>query len=390
MGLYDTVTAVTVGGTENQYIAKELKVDMHPKLLTAYAPLTALTSVLTRIGDTSSFNYRVDWIEKKEMPHVLVVATTESAAGSTIYVVDNGDTLVKDSLLYNPRVHDLRLVDANETDNTIGVTVDQGGLTSTIWKSGDILHILPPALDENDEGFRAKSVVNANVYNLHQLVKLQYGLTRVGNRMATHWGGAGSKREEMKVSKYLEYRIKKEKLLYFGGRDTSGTAPATKRMAGGLVHYLRSGTLYKDFNGIFTESGFRNFVGDYKSQNPDATEIWAFCAGNVIDLMTMWGLDKVRLTPLSKTYGLNIYDYIARGITIHMVALPLLDVPVTEGWGFLLDLQRIRLKTLDRDAFYPDAKSVGESEIIYDTYRGVYTLMVANESRHAMFVGALL
>ena len=304
-------------------------------------------------------------------------------------MVANGDTLVIDTLLYNPRNDDLRICTATETDNSIAVTTNQGGKTSTVWQAGDVIHVLPPALDEDDDvGTRYKSVADTNVYNLHQIVKLQYALTRLEDKMASHFGGAGSKRQELRAQKYREYRIKKEKLVYFGGRATGGTAPATKRMAGGFVHYLRNGTLYKDFNGIFTESGFRNFIGDYKDQNPDATEVWYFAAGNVIDLITNFGADKVRLSPMSKTYGLDINTYLARGMKVHLVALPLMDVPVTRGWGFLLDLQRVRLKTLDRDMFHAEAQNVGESELLIDSYRGVYTLMLANESRHAMSVGA--
>lgn len=391
MGIWDAPTAVTVGGSANLPTTNELKVDMHPKLMSTYAPLTPLNTILARMEDSGSHNFQVDWIEKKEIPTTMVVATTESSAGTTVYVVANGSTLVKDTLLYNPRCDDLRLVDADETDNTITVTISQGGKTSSVWKSGDVLHVLPPALAENDEGVaRYRSVADSRQYNLHQICKKQFAITRLEDALSTHFGGRGSKRQELKGQKYREYRIEKEKLLYFGGRASGGTAPTTKRMAGGLNHYLRDGTLFKDFGGIMTESGFRNFVGDYKDENPDATEVWLYAAGNVLDIITGFGLDKIRISPESKTYGLDIYTYISRGIRVNLVACPLLDVPVTRGWGWILDMNRIKLKTIDKDTYYPEAYNVGESEIIYDTYRGVYTLMVANEARHAMFVGALL
>jgi hypothetical protein len=139
-----------------------------------------------------------------------------------------------------------------------------------------------------------------------------------------------------------------------------------------------------------TESGFRGFIGDYKDQNPDATEMFYFCAGSVADIISYFGIDKVRLNPMSKIYGLDILTYKSRGISTHIVVLPLLDAGITRGWGFLLDMQRIKLKEVDRDTLHLEALNVGESEIIIDTYRGVYSLMVANESRHAMSVNALL
>jgi len=391
---YTDVTVAVEAGTENIFATNELPVDMHSKMFTAYPTLTPLTVALTRLASDSSHNYRIDWIEKNEIPTKLMVATTESSASTTVTVVANADTLVKDTLLYNPRADDLRIVDDNTTSATsITVSISQGGKTSSVWNAGDEIWVLPPALvetdnAENSETYRDKSVADTDVYNLHQIVKKQFSITRVANLMKTHFGGPGSKRAELKAQKYREYRKQKEALVYFGGRATGGTAPDTRRLMGGLSHYLRDGTLFKDFNGILTESGWRSWIGDYKDQNPDATEIYFFGAGSILDLVTDFGLGKTRITPLSKKIGLDVTTYISRGITCNMVSLPLLDSGVTRGYGFLLDMERIKLKTLAPDTFYPDAKNVGETEMIYDTFRGVFSLMVANESRHAMCIGA--
>lgn len=384
-------TKYTVGGTANSFATNELPVDMHPSMLDSYVALTPLTSMLTRLGEKEGTNFRHDWIEKKHIPTTVVIAATEASAGTSISVVANGITLVQDTLLYNARTHDLRLVDSTPTTNAVTVTISQGGTTSSAWLAGDVVHVLLPALAENDTAHRNVSVADENVYNYQQLCKLEYAITFLQDSMKTVFGGRGSKRTELKEQKYREYRIKKEKLVVFGGRQTGGTAPATKRMAGGLVYFLRSGTLYKDFNGIMTESGFRNFLGDYKDQNPDATEVYLYCAGNVADIISYFGADKIRLTPSSKEYGLDISQYKSRGLTCNIVTMPLMDAdPVTSGWGFLLDLQRITMKSIDRDMYYPWDRTPIGGEIMYDCYRGVYSLMVANESRHAMMVGAKL
>lgn len=386
----DNPTLVSIGGTGNAFATNELPVEMHGKLLTAYTQLTPLTVVLAKNSEDSSYNFRIDWTEKREIPTTVIVAASESSAGTTIYVQDNGPTLVKDTLLYNASVDDLRIVDSTPSGNTVTVTIDQGGKTSTAWTAGDIIHVLLPAVAENDTDgtTRVSSVANDNLYNFHQLCKLQFALTRMEDAMKTYFGGRGSKRDELKQQKYREYRIKKEKMLYFGGRATGGTAPATKRMMGGLTHFLRGGTLYKDFNGYLTESAFRNYLGDYKDQNPDATDVSIFCAGNVCDIVSSFGIDKVRLDPSSEIYGLDIMRYKSRGITAKLIALPLLDVGVTEGWGFVLDMQRIMMKAIDKDTYYPHDRNAGAGEIMYDTYRGVYSIIIANESRHSMFVNA--
>lgn len=390
---YTDVSGLRVGTTATLPATNELKVDMHKKLMTSYAQLTPLTTILTRIASTPAFNFRVDWTEKNEIPTQLIVATSESGTFTAPVIMNNWEALVNHTLLYNPRNDDLRILTATPSSTTLTVVADQGGKTSTNWNAGDVLFVLPPAIPENYATIVGASVPDSNVYNYVQLAKLQYQISRLQDKMHTHFGGAGSKRKELKMQKYRQYRINKEHLLYFGGRGTiNSTAITAQYMAGGFNHYLRSGTLYKDFNGIMTESGYRNYIGDFKDQNPDVTEVWHFAAGNVIDKITDFGADKVRLSPMSKKYGLNIQEYISRGINVHLVALPLLDQSnsATRGWGWLLDLTRVTLKTVDPDAFYPDAQTVGESELITDTYRGVYTMMVANESRHSMHVGALL
>jgi len=389
---YTAQTIVSTGGTENLPATNELPVDMHSKMFSAYPSLTPLTVILAKNAENPAFNYRVDWQEKKEMPTTMMVAQTESSASTTIYVVENGETLVQDTLLYNPRTNDLRYVSATPTTNTITVVISQGGTTSAVWNAGDVLHVLLPGVVENDNAvYRSASVADANVYNLQQLCRMNYSLTRTMAAMKTHFGGPGTKREELKQQKYREFRAKKEKTLIFSGRATGGTVPATRRQMGGLRHWLYDGTLYKDFGGIMTETGFRNFIGDYKDQNPEATNVNLLAAGNVLDIISDFGRDKVRLSPMSKTYGLDISTYKSRGITVNLIPMPMLDESdVTAGWGFLLDMERIMMKTLARDTFYGDALGVGQSERIHDLYRCQFSLILANESKHAMFVGALL
>jgi len=387
---YSDPTEVAVGGAQNLSATNELPVDIFKKTFKAFPAITPMLSIFTQLSTNPAHNYRVDWQEEQKIPSHVVIATTEASAGTTIYVAANGPTLVVDTLLVNPRTYDVRIVGATPTTNTVTVAISQGDVTSTVWKSGDVIHVLPPALAENDETYRNVSVADENVYNLLQLVKMQYGITRVMDKITTHFGGPGSKRQQLKEQKYREFREKSEKLIVLGNRATGGTAPATKRMMGGLLYYLYNGTLFKDFNGICTESGFRNYLGDFKDQNPDAMQVKAFIAGNVMDIVDGWGGDKVRLSPASKTYGLDIWNYKSRGLQVQLIPMPLFTDPVTRGWGFLLDTERIKLRYLNRPTFFPEAKNVGMSEIIYDTYRQVISLLVGTESRHSMFIGALL
>ena len=384
------LTVVTTAGSGNLPTTNELPVDMFKKTMTAFPGLTPLISIGTRITQDPAHNYRVDWIEENDMPTTLQVATTEASASTSVVVTQYGDTLPANTLLYNPRTFDLRRFSSNSS-NTLTVVISQGGTTSAIWNSGDIIHVLPPAIVENvDTVLTGHSVAKSNVYNYVQLIKMQYIISRLNDKISTHFGGAGSQRDGLRAQKYKEFRTKWEKLLYFGGRVDTGTAPASQRMMGGLVHYLRDGTLYKDFGGIFTETGYDNFLGDYRDQNPDADNIVHACAPNVIRQINYFCKDKIRLSPNSKKYGLDITQYTGGPLNVDLVPMPLFTDPETKGWGFLLDFSRMKIKNLDNPMFYPDAKSVGESELIYDTYRVATSMIIGTESRHAMHVGAKL
>lgn len=386
-------TIITNAGAGNQPTTNELKVDMHKKRMTSYAKITPLTVILARLASTKAGNFRVDVIEEHAMPTKVEIAQSESSVGTTIYVSAYGTSLVQDTLLYNPRADDIRLVDSQPTSNTVTVTISQGGTTSSaVWEQGDIVHVLPPALAENDalSTMRCASITNTNVYNLMQIIKLQYAITRVEDKMVSHFGGPGEFRQQLKRQKYREFREKGELLRYFGGRQTGGTAPATKRMSNGMVRILKEGTHYKDFGGIFTETGFDNWLGDYQDDNPDAENITFAAAPNVLRQIGYFAKDKIRISPMTKEYGLNIKRYINGPLDVDLVPLPLLTDATTRGWGFLIDWSRMMLKDIDRPTFYPDALSVGQSENIYDTYREVSSMLIANESKHAMCVGATL
>jgi len=312
-----------------------------------------------------------------------------SNSATTLPLVANGKTLVVDTIIFNPDTRESYKISAAPTsDTSVSITRAAAGSTATAATAGTICYVLPPAVAENDETYRASSVADSNVYNYLQLIRMNYSITRIAAKMKTHFGT--TKRENLRAQKYREIREKRELMLYFGGRSSGGTAPASVWTAGGLVHYLYNGTLYKDFNGIFTETGCDNMLGDYHDQNPDSTRVAMFAAPNVLRQMTYWAKEKIQMSTNAKQYGLNIKTYTGGGMDVDLIPLPMLTDPICRGWGFILDLQRIRQKTLDPVTWYGDAKGVGQSEIIYDLYRSVDSYLIGTESRHMMFVGAKL
>lgn len=380
---------ISVGGSGNLPTTNELPIDMHGKMLKSFAGLTPLTVILGRLAEDKAHQFRIDWLEEAVMPVTVTVAISETSVGTSITLIEHADSLVAGTLLFNSRTFDIRRVTSNASQ-VLTVTIDEGGTTSSVWLANDPIDVLLTDVPEDDDDvYRTASAQDTNVFNYIQITRLQFAMTRTANASDTHFGGPGSKREQLKTQKFREYRMKFENQLYFGGRQLSGTAPASQYQMGGLTHFLRNGTLYKDFGGIFTESGLDSMLLSYKEQNPDATKLGFFCSLAIKEKISQFGKGKVRLSPNSKSYGMRINEYIGP-IDIDIVPLPLLSNKNTRGWGFLLDLERIRLKYLERVTFHPDAKGAGASEIIYDTYRGSVSMLLGNEDRHLMCVGATL
>lgn len=383
---------VSLAGSANFPTTNELEVDMMPVRLNSFAGLIPFTKIMSRLAKSNAGNFRIDLIEEHEIPTVVVVAQTESSASTTVVMTEFATTLVQDTVLYNPRTDDLRIVDSTPTTQTVTVTISQGGTTSTIWEQGDEIEVLFPALDEDDEDtIRDVSVANTNVFNLEQLVKLQFSITRVNDKMVTHFGGPGNFRLRQQQQKWNEFNIKGEKTRWFGGRASTGSGTSTKRMANGIVQILRNGTLFKDFNGVMTESAFDNYLGAYHDENPDVMSVDYFVATNVARRISIFAKDKIQTnTAKSAQYGMNVKTYITLdGLDVNLIPMPLFIGAETRGWGFLLDTSRIFLKYIDTPKLFKDAKDIGVSEKIIDTYREVSSILLANQSRHSMHIGAI-
>jgi hypothetical protein len=386
----DPVTVVNPANFAGSPTTNEVPVDMYDKQFSAYPSLTPLTVILSKLSEKESIQPRFDWIERKEIPDTIQLGADATAVATSLTVVNNALTCPVGSQLYNAKRDEIALVSAApSTDTGLTVTRAQGGTTGAAWKAGDIIHVGLPAVAENDTTSRNVTVANEANYNLICLTKIGFQATRT--LLHTKRYGDQTWLDLFKSQKYYEFRRKKEKTLWFGGRGTSGSGATTVRMFNGIVRRLRSGTLYKDFGGVMTESGFRNYIGDYKNQNPDVMEIWVFLAGTALDIINNWGLDKVRLSPQSKELGMDVYTYISRGIRCNLVPMPLFDEdPHTAGWGFILDMQRIMLRTMERDTYYPWDRTPVGGELEEHIYRSQFSVMLANESYHSMFVNATL
>lgn len=388
MDPYTPQTISAVGGA-NINPTNELVIDMNKKLWESFPSITPLLAISSKMSTDPAHNYRVDAQEEHRIPTRVVVGVSCAAGATTLVVAANGTSMITGSVLFHPAGNDWATVDSKPTSNSITITKSALGSTGVVWPTGTVLWILLPRIAENQEDvYEPVSADDTNVFNYIQLIRMQCAVTRTQNDLPTQHGGPGNKRTRKQEQKLEQVRETIELNLIGGARSSTGTAPTSYRTFGGLNYFLRSGTLFTNFNGIITESGFNGALQQYHEENPDVINPMCFTSGNVMERVNDFGTEKMRLSPLSEKYGMDINLYVRRGLRVPMVEMPLLTDPETRGWGFLLDMDRVKMKALQSLMLHLDAKGVGQGENIYDMYRGVLSFLLGNENRHMMFVGA--
>ena len=375
--------------TLNYPATNELAVDMWGKTWTSYPSIVPLTTIMSKMNDTKSFNFRVDLIEKHAMP---ITFTLNNAAGTGTSLTINTDykALVEGTLLFNSRTEDIAKVSATATTATVTVTRSQAGTTAASWQADDVLFSMLTVIAENEADYvESASKQNTNVYNYQQLNRLCFAVTRTDAQMKTVHGGTF--REMAQGQKWYEYLEKKELNTYFGGRSTSGTAPATIRTMGGLHYFLKDGDLYEDFGSNLTETSFDAYLNSVYVAQPDITNPWCFLAPGAKAKIYNFAKAKGQVTldeETSNTYGMKIDNYDYDGLLVKLVRLPLLAKSTsTNGWGWMIDMDRLTYKVLEKETLHKDIVGM-KSEVITDMYRGQSSMLLANQEKHSMFVNA--
>lgn len=389
-------TVLPTGAVGTSFSTNEPVVDMHAKLYKHHASVTPFLSDLSRLAEGQAKNPTIYWSELESIPE-RVVLVNALGTGTAATVQSNGPSLVIGTVLYHPDLDDYATVDATPTTNAVTLTRSALGSTAASWASGDVLLAMPPISPEDEDGvYRTSSVKQSEGYNYVGLIRMGTAITITGDETYTHWGGPGAKRRQTQEAKLDEIKRKVENMIMVMGRYASGTTTTTAlRYPGGIADYLSGGTLYKDFAGGFTESGFRKMVLDYIDQNPDlkGVPLKLYTSRYVIEKVANWLKNDIRIAPESKTHGFDVFDYVCAGTRINLIPMPLLTDPITKGWGFILDMDNIMMKFMDSGRLklmlnVKDAPS--KTELYYDLYRMQFSLMLARESRHLMFSGANL
>ena len=391
-GVPTTIIADT-GRTDNIFSTNEKPVDMHSKMFENFPELTPITSILTKLDSREAFNSRVDWTEQEEMPHRVVVTAAAASGANTITLGDHFTYVRNHDLLWNPKTFELIKVEGFLTiDNSVDVVKGWGGTTATAIDAGDVLEIISSSYYEASEEAYPRSPVNTNFHNFTaEIVEFVRTSDRV-QAEKTWFSGKGGKRLENQQKMFRAFRIKLEKALMFSYRSDvasteSGFTSQQIKTMGGFVEKLRDGTNYLDVNGVLTETILDDWLTDVYTEFPDSTSLIAFCAPHVYKTINHIAKPLIRLSPNSKTYGIQLQQYMG-AINLDLVPHPLLAGPTMKGWMFILDLSHVKLVYQERPRLELDV-AMKRYNYIEDKYKAMVSIIIANERRHGMAVNIL-
>ncbi len=383
------VTIISKSASSNAYATNEKPIDMFPQMMKNFSDITPLTAIFTRLEMArKAKNVQIDFIEQEVAPdRIQYTGANESSATTPITIADY-TALGLGDMLFNPRTKEYLRVSGVVDDATVDVTRGVGDSTGAVLQTGDYLIICGNAQEEGIDAINTSRIaVNTRQYNYQQIITNNMDTTHSQDAESTHFGGAGSKRMENHVKLNYAFRNQFENALMYGYRSNTSGDSLNIRTMGGLVQWLLNGTNVLDVpGGVLTESMLDNWLTDIRSVRPDLKSLTLFASLNVINKINQMFKDKIRISPNTKLYGLQIDRYFG-AIGLDLVPAPLLSGPYLKGWGFALDLTHIKLKYLRSVMLNKGVNNFNDDDFIRDRIRTEVSLIVGIQERHGMIMG---
>lgn len=391
------VAPTTVTGTRGPENVSERRVivDMADEIA-YYAPTQTPFTVLTRRSGKSrtSTQYRFDWMEQDEYPRQLTAASAQDADDTSVSLAAGQGAYVQlNSVLINKRTSETILVAAAPTGDSLGTIVRGIGSVAQDIQIGDEFYLSGEIFSDGSGKGVFKSVVETVLFNYTEIVKTSFGIT--GRQQNTSLYG-GKDWPQLKKVKGIEHAKSLEYRYFFGTRAvrTDTSTGHLQTFTNGIKAHLQS-NVWDCAGQRPTDSQFNDFLEDalrwgpsgYQSGTGLATK-WFFHSARWNTIINEWGVDKVRLVPEDKIFGLKVNSYLSPHGKVMLVHTPILDY-ADKDKAFLLDMNLItvvnhqgRGTKLIQDIEQPDFDTV---EAQYMTDSGVELKL---EGAHALVVGA--
>ncbi len=138
-----------------------------------------------------------------------------------------------------------------------------------------------------------------------------------------------------------------ERAFIFGEKkyDTNGTQGHARRATGGINEFIQAGNSYvQNQGGVLTAPDFNTFLREGFTYGNDTKVLMA--GGAVLQAVNEIARGQLVTKPLSKSYGMQISEYVTAFGKINIIHNPLL-VEDYAGYAFLLDMDCFKYRYMD-------------------------------------------
>lgn len=322
-------------------------------------PFTLLTD---RSGSAGIDNPRFEWYEKALRPKATQV---NNGGGYTdadvVFTVDNGNVFRINDVIMVPRTGEVMVVTAQTSTSVTTGARSHGTPAAAALLDNDDIFVIGSANAEGADVGIPDEWQETHVWNLAQIFRTPFGASRTRSATKTYTG-SGS-RASLRAESGKMHAIDIERAYLYGVRAEVGSGPSTlARTTGGFLEFCTSNVL--DLSGAtLSEPDMEGWLEDVFQHTAASDSRTLFSASAVISAFDMIGIDKLRIDPSDKTYGLAITQYKTAHGVLNLVKHRLLENGAGAtgwgSWGLAVDLSRVKDRVFQSTQLKVDRQSPG-------------------------------
>lgn len=354
------------------------------------APLTAF---LSRLDSEVTSDPAYHWFEEVTPDQRVIVVGAQTSADTSLVLAALSPTQKMDpnvlkpgTILMNERTLEQMLVTGyNSGTLTVTVLRARGSVAAAAMLANDALLITGTSYAEGDVAAQAMSFQPSLFTNYTQIFKDSFFLTRTALNTRFRTGAAY---QQEKIRTLRNHAIQIEKSLLFGQSSiATGANGQPQRTTSGMITFIK--TNVQDFAGTVTGPAWNSFLETAFRYGAD--EKLFLCGGIALNTLNQLTQNKatINVVPLGETFGYRLYEYGTPFGTLFCYKHPLLSTnPSFQGWGFIIDLSRIRERYITQTRLEQNVQAQG-TDARQDQYLSELGLEVHHELSHGLVKGML-
>lgn len=374
-------TILTVGRGTGNILATKRVIDVPDSIFLLQPDAAPLVQIMAKAKKKDTINPKFTWFERDLFPKRDTVGTgAANTSTATTFVVAHGSYFRTYDVIRDETTGEQMLVTGVST-NTLTVSRAWGVTTINTITAAEYIVVLGNANEEGAGSPGIKSETETECYNYVQDIRSPFEVTDILENSELY---GGNDFQNERLLKAIEHKVDIERAFLFGERkeDTStGTHPI--RATGGVLSFISTNVTTMT---TATESAFETFCESVFAYG-SGTKLF-LGAPKLISALNYWARGKLTTVPKDQTYGISVKEYLTGHGTLLVAKHPLLTGTVYGGYGIVLDLDKIWMRTM-KGLGTKLRTNIQDNDATKrrDEYRTVCGVMPTNEQCHAVVKG---